>query len=108
MISTHILDTARGMPATGVEVILEKRVDSHTWFKVGLEVTNPDGRIMFECPKETGVYKLTFKIEKYFVGHGQDFFFMDTPIIFQVKTTDRKYHVPLLLNPFGISSYRGS
>jgi 5-hydroxyisourate hydrolase len=108
MISTHILDTSKGMPAANVEVLLEKRNDNLTWSKIGLEMTNADGRIVFDCPKERGVYKLTFKIEKYFEKEQSDFFFMDTPVIFQVKTTDRKYHVPLLLNPFGISSYRGS
>jgi 5-hydroxyisourate hydrolase len=105
MISTHILDTTKGLPAAGVTVILEKQEES-TWVKLGQDKTNTDGRIIFDCPKVAGNYRLTFNIEEYF---GQDeHFFLNTPIIFQIKNTERKYHVPLLLNPYGYSTYRGS
>lgn len=105
MISTHILDTTKGTPASGVTVILEKRTDKG-WQPVGIDKTNADGRISYDCPKEKGVYRLTFNIEEYFKG--EEFFFMNTPVVFNVKSTDRKYHVPLLLNPYGYSTYRGS
>lgn len=105
MISTHILDTTKGMPAAGVTVILEQK-QKDSWKHIGSDKTNTDGRIVFDCPKEKGVYRLTFNIEEYFGD--EEFFFMNTPIIFNVKSTERKYHVPLLLNPYGYSTYRGS
>lgn len=105
MISTHILDTTKGAPAANVKVTLEQKLGEQ-WKDVGSDSTNTDGRIVFNGPKEVGIYRLTFYIENYFVG--QESFFMNTPIVFQVKSTDRKYHVPLLLNPYGYSTYRGS
>jgi 5-hydroxyisourate hydrolase len=105
MISTHILDTTKGMPAKDVTVILERQ-NNDSWTEIGTDKTNADGRIVFDCPKEKGVYRLTFHIEDYFKG--QESFFMNTPIIFNVQNTERKYHVPLLLNPYGYSTYRGS
>lgn len=105
MISTHILDTTKGVPASGVTVVLEKKLGAD-WKHLATDKTNSDGRIVYDCPKETGDYRLTFHIEEYFSG--QDHFFLNTPITFRVKSTDRKYHVPLIVNPFGLSSYRGS
>jgi 5-hydroxyisourate hydrolase len=105
MISTHILDTTKGLPAAGVTVLLEQK-HNDSWKEIGKEKTNNDGRIVYNCPKETGVYRLTFMIEEYFKD--EDHFFMNTPVVFNIKNTDRKYHVPLLLNPFGLSTYRGS
>lgn len=105
MISTHILDTTKGSPAAGVKVLLEKKVNE-IWSEIATGVTNTDGRIMYDCPKEAGDYRLTFHIEDYYKN--QEHFFLNTPITFRVKSTDRKYHVPLIINPFGLSSYRGS
>lgn len=108
MISTHILDTSRGSPATDVAVSLEKKDPQGRWESRGHGRTNIDGRFVFECPKETGVYRLNFEIEAYFVKTKTDFFFLDNSIIFQVLSTHRKYHIPLLLNPYGYTTYRGS
>lgn len=105
MISTHILDTTKGTPAANVTVVLEKKT-GEDWKFIASEKTNSDGRIVYDCPKETGDYRLTFYIEDYY--QGQDHFFLNTHIAFRVKSTDRKYHVPLIVNPFGLSSYRGS
>jgi 5-hydroxyisourate hydrolase len=105
MISTHILDTTKGCPAAGVKVVLEKK-SPEGWSVLGVEKTNTDGRIVFDCPKEIGDYRLTFQIEDYF--QGEEHFFLNTPITFRIKSTERKYHVPLIINPFGLSSYRGS
>ncbi len=105
MISTHILDTSLGSPAAGVAVTLDK-LRGEAWEKVGNGVTNTDGRHAFDCPFEAGDYRLTFLIEDYFKG--RESFFLNTPILFRVKDTGRKYHVPLLLNPYGLSTYRGS
>jgi 5-hydroxyisourate hydrolase len=107
MISTHILDTTKGMPAAGVNVSLEQ-LQGDTWKNLSTQKTNDDGRIVFDCPKEKAIYRLTFHIEDYFKKDNQEFFFMNTPIIFNVTNIERKYHVPLLLNPYGYSTYRGS
>lgn len=107
MISTHVLDTSIGNPAADIPVTLEKRVDSE-WRKLGKGLTNEDGRLAFDCPSEEGIYRLLFETEEYFEKHKRDHFFLKTPVIFQIKDTNRKYHVPLLLNPFGYSTYRGS
>ena len=105
MISTHILDTTKGMAATVVTVLLEQK-NNDSWKEIGTDKTNTDGRIGFDCPKEQGIYRLTFQIEEYY--QNEEHFFLNTPIIFQVKNTERKYHVPLLINPYGYSTYRGT
>ena len=107
MISTHILDTSTGNPASGVNVILEQRHGSE-WKVLKKESTNPDGRISFDIPREAGAYRLTFGIEGYFKSRGMLPFFLDLPIAFDISETQRKYHVPLLLSPYGLSTYRGS
>jgi 5-hydroxyisourate hydrolase len=105
MISTHILDTTKGVAAAGVKITLEKK-ENDIWKKIGEGATNNDGRLAFDIPKEKGSYKLEFHIEDYFKG--SEHFFLNTPVIFQVSNTERKYHVPLLLNPYGYSTYRGT
>jgi len=107
MISTHILDQTLGMPAADVKVSLDKR-SNDTWTQIDEQKTNNDGRISFNCESETGVYRLTFDIDPYFKKLNQENFFLRTPLIFQIKDANRKYHVPLLLNPYGYSTYRGS
>ena len=107
MISTHILDTSIGMPAPNVEVTLEV-YKNEEWTSVDKNQTNDDGRITFNCPNEEGIYRLVFEVDKYYETKGTESFFVHTPVIFKIKDTNRKYHVPLLLNPFGYSTYRGS
>ncbi|MBL7665795.1 MAG: hydroxyisourate hydrolase [Bacteriovoracaceae bacterium] len=104
MISTHILDISQGQPAKGIEVLLEMEQKKDKWVQISLLSTNSDGRIVFDAAKDPGVYRLTFKIENYF----DENFFLNTPVVFQIKNTKRKYHVPLLLSPYGYSTYRGS
>ncbi len=105
MISTHILDTSLGLPAAAVKVLLEKK-SGEVWQPVAVGETNNDGRHAFACPAEAGDYRLTFFIEDYF--RGRESFFLNTPVSFRISDTARKYHVPLLLNPYGLSTYRGS
>jgi 5-hydroxyisourate hydrolase len=107
MISTHILDTSVGNPAPEVSVDLfitqggeDKLIESNK--------TDSDGRIKFNCPKSAGNYKLVFHIEEYFQRQGVDHFFTNAPVSFKISNIDRNYHVPLLVNPFGYSTYRGS
>ena len=107
MISTHILDTSLGKPAAGVTVELARYVNDQ-WLDVNTSKTNQDGRIAFDCPPSSGTYRLKFKIEEYLKQQTQDPFFIVAPVVFNITDTNRKYHIPLLLNPFGYSIYRGS
>lgn len=107
MISTHILDINLGHPAEGVTVQLEKKVGDR-WSQIAESKTNNDGRIAFQNPAEAGVYRLTFQTESYFKKNNLTPFFIEAPVTFQISDTNRKYHVPLLLSPFGYSTYRGS
>lgn len=107
MISTHILDTSRGSPASDVTVVLEKKAND-SWQSIGQSQTNVDGRISFNVPRDAGSYRLTFQVEDYFKKHNIIPFFLDTPVVFQIKDTARNYHIPLLLNPYGFNTYRGS
>jgi 5-hydroxyisourate hydrolase len=107
MISTHILDTTLGSPASGVHVFLEKK-ENEDWLLIDKNETNIDGRIVFNSKKESGIYRLTFEVENYFKKNQQEHFFMNTVVVFRITNFDRKYHVPILLNPYGYSTYRGS
>lgn len=114
MISTHILDTSKGSPASGVEVRLQKAIsdknliDSANWLEVSKSSTNADGRIVFDCEKAAGVYRLIFEISDYLKQENKEYFFLQAPVVFKIEDVNRKYHIPLLLNPFGFSTYRGS
>jgi 5-hydroxyisourate hydrolase len=107
MISTHILDTSQGRPAASVRVTLEKQ-NKNAWEVLATELTNADGRIQFQIPASAGIYRLVFATEAYFQAQKLPSFFSDIPVHFNISDTQRKYHVPLLLNPFGYSTYRGS
>ncbi len=104
-ITTHILDTALGRPAAGVRVVLDRLAGEEV--EVGSGTTDADGRVLdfgFSA-LEAGVYRLTFHVGDYAKGAT---FYPRVPVIFEVVATDEHYHVPLLLNPFGYSTYRGS
>ena len=107
MISTHILDTSLGNPAAAVQVELAKFVNDQ-WLDISVDKTNSDGRIVFECAPIAGVYRLKFKIEDYLKKQNITPFFIVAPVVFNITDINRKYHIPLLLNPFGYSIYRGS
>jgi 5-hydroxyisourate hydrolase len=107
MISTHILDTSRGNPAKAVSVTLETEWGGG-WKELASGETNSDGRFVFDIPYTAGKYRIRFGIESYFAQFGESSFFLDVPVAFEIKDTGRKYHIPLLLNPFGYSTYRGS
>jgi 5-hydroxyisourate hydrolase len=111
-LSTHILDTAKGKPASGVRIVLEFSSDGKTWSEVHQAETNSDGRVSSMLPAgqslEKGVYRLTFDTSSYFAAGGVAGFYPYVPVVFEVKDPEQHYHVPLLLNPFGYSTYRGS
>jgi len=100
-ITTHILDTAQGRPAAGVRIVLRK--EDHVLFE---GVTDADGRARVLAPErvEPGTYHITFDTDSYNPGG----FFPEVTIVFRIDDTGQHYHVPLLLSPFGYSTYRGS
>ncbi|MGX9416848.1 hydroxyisourate hydrolase [Vibrio sp. WJH972] len=104
-LSCHILDTASGMPAMGVDVELLRLNDSQC---LARETTNDDGRAFFDtlhlCP---GQYTLRFMVAPYCTTHFGEAFFPMIDIHFVVDG-QRNYHIPLLLSPYSFSSYRGS
>jgi len=109
-ISTHILDTTRGRPAAGVTVALEHHSADGSWRRVGEGVTNEDGRVkpLLDVIPGTGTYRIRFEVASYFKDLGVEAFYPVVTIDFTVKSAKEHYHVPLLLNPFGFSTYRGS
>lgn len=112
-ITTHVLDTARGAPAEGVPVRLE-RVTPAGAQTLSEVITNDDGRVDGGVvPAGTalrgGTYRITFDTAAYYARTGGDFFYPEVQILFQLPAApDEHYHIPLLLSPFGYSTYRGS
>jgi len=109
-ITTHVLDTARGRPAAGVPVLLEQRAGSEEWVERGRGTTDADGRIkdLVSGPLVVGVYRLTFDTAVYFRSLKLEGFYPYVEIVFEVRDPAQHHHVPLLLSPFGYSTYRGS
>ena len=110
-ITTHVLDTSKGKPAQGIHIILEKINADGTWTALGKGETNADGRLpdllASEVKLKPGIYRLFFDTASYFKKQSVKSFYPSVTIIFE--TTDQThYHVPLLLNPYGYSTYRGS
>jgi len=103
-VTTHVLDTARGRPAAGVAVRLE-RVAGDGWQSVGSGVTDADGRLRDLPPTSAGRYRLVFDTGAYL---GDDGFYPQVTVEFRLEQGEDHYHVPLLLSPFGYSTYRGS
>ena len=114
-LSTHVLDTARGMPAAGVRIVLY-RVSGSSHTMIGAFVTNADGRVegplLQGAALAVGVYELVFAAGAYLRDSGQaagDVLFLDEiPIRFGVTDASAHYHVPLLISAFAYSTYRGS
>lgn len=111
-ITTHVLDTARGRPASGVAVLLSFKTDEGEWSLLGRGETNDDGRLSnllssSEALRE-GTYRLTFDTGSYFSSLDQKSFYPEVTVVFIVQDTAQHYHVPLLLSPYGYSTYRGS
>ena len=109
-ITTHVLDTSLGRPASGVSALLERRIADGSFVALGRGVTDADGRIrdLLSGPLETGTFRLTFDTAAYFDAQGKTGFYPTVAIVFQVVDASQHHHVPLLLSPFGYSTYRGS
>lgn len=110
-ITTHVLDTARGCPAAGIRVVLEQADAAGAWKRLGHGATDAEGRLRTLLPSGTapvpGTCRLVFDTRPYFDGQGISTFYPHIIVTFTVGT-DPHYHVPLLLSPFGYSTYRGT
>jgi hydroxyisourate hydrolase len=109
MLSTHVLDTATGTPAAGIAIVLT-RIDGTTATPIAQATTNADGRTDAPLAAEiaAGIYELAFAVAPYFARSGVAAFYDTITVRFQIADGTRKYHVPLLLSPWGYSTYRGS
>ena len=110
-ITTHVLDTMRGLPAMGIAVLLERAGEG------GMEIlasgiTDSEGRIGDLLPEgqalEPGTYRLSFDTGAYFTLTSVEGFYPEVSIVFTAREGETHYHVPLLLSPYGYSTYRGS
>ena len=110
-ISTHILDTALGRPATGVAVSLA-RLDGGTWTHLNASATDADGRCKYLLPEtatlQAGVYRVHFATAEYFAAQGLIGLYPFVEIVFEIRDNTQHYHIPLLLTANGYTTYRGS
>ena len=111
-ITTHVLDTAAGQPAQGIAVALEQQSADGSWKTLGRGETGADGRCQNLLPNgtpiETGAYRLTFDTGSYYSSRSVETFHPHVTVTFTVRDASQHHHVPLLLSPFGYTTYRGS
>jgi 5-hydroxyisourate hydrolase len=110
-LSVHVLNLQDGLPSASVRVTLEQQTGS-TWTLLNSGTTNEQGRIPALYPEgkplEKGTYRVTFKTGDWFRSHNAATFFPEVPVIFAVDGAVAHYHIPLLLSPYGFSTYRGN
>lgn len=110
-ITTHVLDTARGHPAAGVAVTLYRWCDQR-WEELAAGVSGDDGRITNllsdAAPPGAGSYRMHFSTGNYFAGRGDPVFYPYVDIVFDLDAAGGHVHIPLLLAPYGYTTYRGS
>jgi 5-hydroxyisourate hydrolase len=110
-LTTHVLDLTLGRPARGVRVTLHRRGAAGAWAPLAQRVTDDDGRVrdfLDGAPLAAGRYQMVFATGDYFEARGQSAFHPEIPVEFEVTDPAQHHHVPLLLSPFGYSTYRGS
>ena len=110
-ITTHILDVSKGQPASGVPVVLEYESGGE-WKEIGRGQTDEDGRLKDLLSSDfnlaVGTYRLNFDTSRYFSAQNTESFYPKVTVTFIVREAAQHYHVPLLLSPYGYSTYRGS
>lgn len=110
-ITSHILDIARGKPAAKVKITLSQ-LKGEEFNEIGSGLTNEDGRVPGLCKEgevlNAGTYRMRFDTQSYFEALGDPIFYPWADVIFNITGDGQHYHVPLLLSPFGHSTYRGS
>jgi 5-hydroxyisourate hydrolase len=111
-ITTHVLDIAKGKPAGGVTIVIEIGLGPERWVELARGVTDGDGRIAQFIPPlaplKPGPYRLRFATAAYFTAAGVHGFYPEVNVIVQIDDPAQHYHIPLLLSPFGYTTYRGS
>jgi len=111
-ITTHVLDLVLGLPAEGLAIVLEQGDASGAWVELARGATGADGRLTTLRPTNTaleaGVYRLRFATSAYFSKRGMSCFYPEVLLTFQIDDPAGHYHVPLLLSPYGYSTYRGN
>jgi 5-hydroxyisourate hydrolase len=104
MITTHVTDTSRGVAAPRIPVELDYFITGQGWKEVGHGVTNSEGRIIeFGEPPAAGIYRLMFDVASYL----PDAFFPSVTVTFELRDPAQRYHIALLLSPYGYSVHRG-
>jgi 5-hydroxyisourate hydrolase len=110
-ITTHILDTTRGLPAQNVPITLFAQ-NGDSWKEVNGGITNTDGRLPGLLPKNeklpAGIYRMHFATAVYFKANDETGFYPYVDIVFEIDDSGTHYHIPLLLTAYGYSTYRGS
>ena len=110
-ITTHVLDISLGRPAQGVAIVLDRQDANGSWTELGRGATNADGRLPTLLADQTtltaGAYRLRFLTDAYFASVGVNGFYPEVSVLFRIDEPASHYHVPLLLSPYGYSTYRG-
>jgi len=110
-LSVHVLNIENGLPSPDVTVTLERQ-ENGNWVDLSEAVTNEQGRISALYPEgealEEGTYRVVFETGEWFEKHETATFFPEIPVVFTMDGTLDHYHVPLLLSPYGFSTYRGN
>lgn len=111
-ITTHVLDTSTGRPGAGIPVTLERKTHTVGWQTIAEGMTDVNGRIndLLSVTEAflPGHYRLNFEVATYFLMRSIDCFFPQISVGFVVRDAQQHYHVPVLISPFGYSTYRGS
>lgn len=109
--SVHVLNIENGLPSPDVNVTLEQKQDDG-WEELNAAVTGENGRINALYPEdmalENGTYRVTFDTGEWFENHDTETFFPEIPVVFAINGELDHYHIPLLLSPYGYSTYRGN
>jgi 5-hydroxyisourate hydrolase len=112
MITTHVLDTSVGQPARDLRVSLSRRLPGERWEIVGEGRTDNDGRqralVAAGVALPPGIYRLSFDTGEYFQRRGHAALYPEVIVVVETAASESHYHVPLLLNPFGYTTYRGT
>lgn len=110
-LSVHVLNLQNGLPSAGVKVTVEKQ-QGDAWQLLNKSITDENGRIVALFPEnksmDKGIYKVTFATGEWFKAHQTETFFPIVPVIFEVDGKVKHYHIPLLISPYGYSTYRGN
>jgi 5-hydroxyisourate hydrolase len=110
-LSVHVLNLDNGLPSANVKVVLEAQ-QNDKWTEINSATTDEEGRISELYPKDAslqkGVYKVTFKTGDWFRQKNERSFFPEVPVVFVIDGSLEHYHIPLLISPYGYSTYRGN